>query len=305
MASQVDTTGGEFKDSVKERYGQIAQGIAASSGSEVGCCGPSAQPFSAVMAVEDIIPLSAPLASCCEPGSELTNARLFYAQAELAGLPSAATAASLGCGNPTAIAALQPGQVVLDLGSGGGIDCFLAARQVGPAGRVIGLDMTPAMIELAERNKATLGAAASNVTFQLGEMEAMPLPDGSVDVIISNCVINLSPDKDAVLHEAYRVLRPGGTLAISDTVTLRPMPPALAESMAAWSACVAGALDVEAYATKLQAAGFVDTQIFGLTPTDFGISAGLKDGAADVAADLARDDLKQWIASAVITAQKR
>lgn len=287
----------DVREVVRERYGKIAQSVSAAGGQGSGC-GPLPASLPAGVAASDVIPLNVATASCCDPAAEWGNIQALYAQDQLAGLPSAATAASLGCGNPTAIAALRPGQVVLDLGSGGGIDCFLAARQVGPTGRVIGLDMTPAMIELAERNKASLGAAAANVTFQLGEMEAMPLPDAGVDVIISNCVINLSPDKDAVLREAYRVLRPGGTLAISDTVALRPFAPDMLASMAAWSACVSGALDVETYVTKLQAAGFTNVAISGVTPTDFGLGAG------DEAADLVGGDLKQWLASALITAQK-
>ena len=233
----------------------------------------------------------------------MTTAGLLYGQNELSGLPDSVTGAALGCGNPTAIAALQPGQTVLDLGSGGGIDCFLAARQVGPAGQVIGLDMTEAMLALAERNKAGLGAAAANVRFVRGEIEAMPLPDGEVDVIISNCVINLSPDTDAVLREAFRVLRPGGYLAVSDTVALQPFSAEMLRDADAWSACATGSLDIDTYRAKLHAAGFAPVEISDVTPTDFGLSEGVDDGAAAVAGDLA-GGLKIWIASAQIVAHK-
>jgi SAM-dependent methyltransferase len=169
------------------------------------------------------------------------------------------TEASLGCGNPIAIASLRPGEVVLDLGSGGGIDCFLAARKVGPAGRVIGLDMTPDMIKLAQRNAKKIGA--TNVEFRLGEMEDMPLPDRSVDAIISNCVINLSPDKDAVFQEAYRVLRPGGRMSVSDIVIQGELPQPVRERLDAWAACVAGALDEAVYLDKMRLAGFEDVDV--------------------------------------------
>ena len=169
------------------------------------------------------------------------------------------TEASLGCGNPLAIAGLQPGEVVLDLGSGGGIDCFLAAKKVGPEGRVIGLDMTPDMIKLARRNAKKMGV--TNVDFRYGEMEEMPLPDESVDVIISNCVINLSPDKDAVFREAFRVLRPGGRLSVSDIVVDGDLPQSIRSQLDAWAGCVAGALDESVYLDKIRAAGFEQVEV--------------------------------------------
>jgi SAM-dependent methyltransferase len=169
------------------------------------------------------------------------------------------TGASAGCGNPIAIAELQPGEVVLDLGSGGGIDCFLAARQVGPEGRVIGLDMTPDMIKLARRNARKLGT--QNVDFRFGEMEDMPLPDESVDVIISNCVINLSPDKDAVFGEAFRVLRPGGRLNVSDIVVNGELPQAIRTRLDAWAGCIAGALEESDYLGRIRAAGFERVEV--------------------------------------------
>ncbi len=198
-------------------------------------------------------------ASCCgEPAKASTSQALYSAQ-ELAALPDSVTAASLGCGNPTAMADLKPGEVVLDLGSGGGIDCFLAAEKVGPTGRVIGLDMTPEMIALANANAAKMGAA--NVSFRLGEMEAMPVDSGTVDVIISNCVINLSPDKDRVFAEAFRVLKPGGRMTVSDIVTRGPLPTAIRESANAWVDCVAGALEEKLYLEKIRQAGFENVEV--------------------------------------------
>jgi len=174
-------------------------------------------------------------------------------------LPEAAVLASLGCGNPTALAELRPGEVVLDLGSGGGIDVLLSAKRVGPGGKAYGLDMTDEMLALANENKRKAGA--TNVEFLKGEIEHIPLPDDSVDVIISNCVINLSADKDQVLREAFRVLRPGGRFAVSDVVTRGEIRPEIRESVLAWVGCVAGALDEQVYRQKLAAAGFVDIDV--------------------------------------------
>ncbi len=229
-----DVNGERIKEAVRDAYGGIARRFveAAQAPARTGCCGPS----------------SAQAGSCCGSAAAAvarTAAARFYPVEELANLPESVTEASLGCGNPLAIAGLQPGEVVLDLGSGGGIDCFLAARQVGPTGRVIGLDMTPDMIELARRNAQKLGV--TNVEFRFGEMEEMPLPDESVDVVISNCVINLSPDKDAVFREAYRVLRPGGRLSISDIVVDGDLPPFVRRRLDAWAGCIAGALDEQVY----------------------------------------------------------
>jgi SAM-dependent methyltransferase len=290
----------EIKELVRQRYGQIAATVLTGGNGAASCCGP-AQPI-ASFSPDAMIPLQA-ASSCCSSPQEVTTAGLLYGDNELAGLPESVTHASLGCGNPTAIAALRPGQTVLDLGSGGGIDCFLAARQVGPTGQVIGLDMTPDMLALAERNKSRLGEAAANVRFVRGEIEAIPLPDAEVDVIISNCVINLSADKDAVFAEAFRVLRPGGYLAVSDTVALQPFSEAMKRDAAAWSSCASGSLDVATYRAKLAAAGFDPVEIDDVTPTDFGLSEGVEDGAAAVAAGLA-GGLKNWIASAKIVAHK-
>jgi arsenite methyltransferase len=167
--------------------------------------------------------------------------------------------ASLGCGNPTLLAQLHPGQTVLDLGSGGGIDVLLSARRVGPTGKAYGLDMTDEMLALAEANKKKSGL--TNVEFLKGEMEHIPLPDSSVDVVISNCVINLSADKDKVLREAYRVLKPGGRLAVSDVVTRGGIPPDIRRSVELWVGCIAGALDEDDYLGRLRSAGFVDATI--------------------------------------------
>jgi len=186
----------------------------------------------------------------------------LYEQHETNGLPPAAVAASLGCGNPTALAELRPGETVLDLGSGGGIDVLLSARRVGAAGKAYGLDMTEEMLALARENQAEAGL--TNVEFLKGEIEDIPLPDASVDIIISNCVINLSPEKDRVLAEAYRVLKPGGRLAISDIVVRGTVPSEIRKSMELWAGCVAGALEESEYRAALARAGF---QAIEIVPT--------------------------------------
>jgi ubiquinone/menaquinone biosynthesis C-methylase UbiE len=201
--------------------------------------------------------------SCCGGGSsvpvDVNFGAKLYDVADTGALPPAAVLASLGCGNPTALATLEAGQTVLDLGSGGGIDVFLSARRVGPTGKVYGLDMTPEMLDLARRNQVEAGV--ENAEFLLGTIEHIPLPDQSVDVIISNCVINLSADKDKVLAEAFRVLRPGGLFAVSDVVLRRPLSPQLTTLMGLWTGCVAGALLDTDYAAKLTAAGFHDVEV--------------------------------------------
>jgi SAM-dependent methyltransferase len=183
----------------------------------------------------------------------------LYRQSELAEIPVAATLASLGCGNPTALAELRPGEKVLDLGSGGGIDVLLSAKRVGPTGFVYGLDMTDAMLELAERNRQEAGI--ENVEFLKGIIEALPLEDNCVDVVISNCVINLSADKGQVLREAYRVLKPGGRFAVSDILCLGQIPAALRADLELWAGCMAGALEEETYRQLLSSAGFTDIEI--------------------------------------------
>jgi len=223
----------DVKEVVREKYGQAA--LRVSQGG--GCCSTSAS------------------RDCgCDP---ITSN--LYDAAQGGEVPADALAASLGCGNPTALAELKPGETVLDLGSGGGIDVLLSARRVGPTGKAFGLDMTDEMLALAEENKRRSGLA--NVHFLKGEIENIPLPDGSVDVIISNCVINLSGDKDRVLREAFRVLKPGGRFAVSDVVVRGEVPPAIRRSMELWAGCVAGALSDRDYLDKLAAAGFERAEI--------------------------------------------
>jgi SAM-dependent methyltransferase len=204
--------------------------------------------------------------SCCGPANPRSQwdpiTSNLYRTDELGGLPSAALAASLGCGNPVALAVLNEGHTVLDLGSGGGIDVLLSAKRVGPTGKVYGLDMTDEMLALARDNQRKAGVA--NVEFLKGEIEQIPLPDSSVDVIISNCVINLSADKDRVFAEAFRVLKPGGRLAVSDVVVRGPVPPDIRRSVELWIGCVAGALEESEYRGKLERAGFMD---IGIEPT--------------------------------------
>ena len=230
---------------VKERYGRAALQVL--SGSAASCCGPVGQSN-----------------ACCGPGPLVPGAvdpitvNLYDAE-QTSGLPAEAVLASLGCGNPTALATLHPGEVVLDLGSGGGIDVLLSARRVGPAGKAYGLDMTDEMLALARENQRKSGLA--NVEFLKGQIEDIPLPDGSVDVIISNCVINLSADKDRVLTEAFRVLKPGGRLAVSDVVVRGEIPPEIRRSVELWVGCISGALDESVYMEKLTRAGFADVSI--------------------------------------------
>jgi len=230
----------QLRQAVSERYAQTAlQVLGSASESSASCCN----------------------SSCCAPSTDKSDpiTSNLYTQQELGELPVAAALASLGCGNPTALAQLHPGEKVLDLGSGGGIDVLLSAKRVGPTGFVYGLDMTDAMLELAERNRQTAGI--ENVRFLKGIIEAIPLPDNSVDVVISNCVINLSADKAQVLREAYRVLTPGGRFAVSDIVVQGNLPPALRRDMESWAGCIAGALEETTYRSLLQAAGFVDIDI--------------------------------------------
>jgi arsenite methyltransferase len=226
-------------------------------------------------AVRDYYGARVQAASCCAPSSTSsgcgdgsgcceTAESALYSTAELAAIPSEAANVSFGCGNPTAIASLHPGETVLDLGSGGGIDVLLAARQVGPTGFVYGVDMTDEMLELARRNAAKMGA--TNVEFRKGHIEELPLPDGAVDVILSNCVINLSPDKGQTLQEAFRVLRPGGRLAISDIVldgdwADLPVSETQVRTALSWAGCIAGALTIKEYEALLAQAGFTNIQV--------------------------------------------
>lgn len=224
------------RETVKERYGQAVAAVM--KGSKPSCCGSSAAP-----GIRGTDPIT----------------RNLYDAEQAGGVPDDALLASFGCGNPTALANLNPGETVLDLGSGAGIDVLLSAKRVGPTGKAYGLDMTDAMLDLAMKNKAKAGAA--NVEFLKGHIEAIPLPAASVDVIISNCVINLSTDKDKVLGEAFRVLRSGGRFAVSDIVVRRELPEPVRKSMELWSGCIAGALLKTEYVAKLKAAGFIDIEV--------------------------------------------
>jgi arsenite methyltransferase len=228
----------DIKDIVKDKYGKVALRVLA--GTKPSCCGSKPAPLGAVD------PITANL----------------YDKNQAADVPSEAVLASLGCGNPTALAELKAGEVVLDLGSGGGIDVLLSAKRVGPSGKAYGLDMTDEMLALANENKRKAGVG--NVEFLKGEIEHIPLPDDSVDVIISNCVINLSADKDKVMAEAFRVLKPGGRLAVSDIVTRGKIPADIRKSVELWVGCIAGALEENEYLNKLVKAGF---EAISLEPT--------------------------------------
>ena len=224
----------DVHQAVREKYGAIASAVSKAS-TTPGCCGPTP----------------------CGGGDPITSD--LYSDAETRALPREAVAASLGCGNPTALVELEPGETVLDLGSGGGIDVLLSARRVGPTGKAYGLDMTDEMLALARENQRKAGA--TNVEFLKGTIENIPLPDNSVDVIISNCVINLSSDKDAVLREAFRVLKPGGRFAVSDVVVRGEVPADIRRSVELWVGCIAGALEETEYASKLRAAGFAGVEV--------------------------------------------
>jgi len=221
------TTSESIKATVREKYGQRALNVVSS-----GCCSSG-----------ECDPITADL----------------YAEGEVAGIPDAAVRASLGCGNPTALAELKPGEIVLDLGSGGGIDVLLSAKRVGPTGKAYGLDMTDEMLALARENQRTAGA--TNVEFLKGDIESIPLPDASVDVIISNCVINLAADKGKVLREGFRVLKPGGRFAVSDVVVKGDVPADIRRNVELWIGCMAGALEEQEYAALLSAAGFQDVSL--------------------------------------------
>src|SRR5579883_1103043 len=253
----------QLRQEVSARYARTALQVlgtpleSTTSDSAPGRCGPNE------VAGSQPAPVKAS-SSCCASSCCTTNAANpltsdLYTQMELGEIPVAAALASLGCGNPTALAELHAREKVLDLGSGGGIDVLLSARRVGPTGFAYGLDMTDAMLELAERNRQAAGV--QNVQFLKGIIEAIPLPDDTVDVVISNCVINLSAEKGQVLREAYRVLTPGGRFAVSDIVVQGKLPPALRSDMESWAGCVAGALEEETYRSLLRDAGFIDIDI--------------------------------------------
>jgi len=269
---------------VREKYGSLAEKQSERQNS-VSCCGGES--------------------SCgCGSASEFSEeAADLYTTEEISSLPDSVTGISLGCGNPTAIASLAPGQTVLDLGSGGGIDCFLAAEKVGPQGRVIGLDMTPKMLDLARANAKKMGV--HNVEFRYGYIEDIPLSDASVDVIISNCVINLSADKGAVFRDTYRVLKAGGIINISDIVTYGSLPDVLTQELSAWAGCISGALDEEVYLEKMREAGFHKIKITerkyyppNMIADNEGVQAILAENKLELA------DLENKIASITLSAVK-
>ncbi|MEN8171362.1 MAG: arsenite methyltransferase [Chloroflexota bacterium] len=275
----------DIRTAVRDRYSKIAETFEPGSHAEP-CCGTS---------------------PCCgddkDASVQLVSVEKLYLTKDAAALPDDVTGLSLGCGDPITLAALKPGETVLDLGSGGGIDCFLAGQQVGPEGRVVGVDMTPAMIKKARANKDKLGV--ENVEFRLGEIEHLPIPDGCIDVIISNCVINLSPDKPQVFHEAWRVLRPGGKLAVSDMVTDGPLPDAIKSSISAWAGCVAGALDIGDYLSGIEAAGFVDVKIVPVYLDHEFIDEAVQElGGTINLSGMPQDTIYKAVFSAKITAYK-
>jgi SAM-dependent methyltransferase len=234
----VEKTPEEIKENVRQRYGELA------TRTQTSCCE----------------------GSCCGGPTGLYAKTVGYGAEELADIPEAAVESCAACGNPTAIAELREGETVLDLGSGGGLDALLASKRVGSTGKVIGVDMTPEMIELAERNVKEAGV--DNVEFRQGEIEDLPVEDGIIDVIISNCVINLSPDKDRVFAEAHRVLKPGGRITVSDIVTEGPLPEDVKNDPDKWAECVAGALDQEEYLEKIRNAGFKAVKVLAKRGTD-------------------------------------
>jgi N-acetylglutamate synthase-like GNAT family acetyltransferase/SAM-dependent methyltransferase len=286
MALPVNYSDGEIRDQVRVKYGELARRVKArktGDDTEATCCSP-----------DDT--------SCCSPSAPSDNpvSRDLYTSEELSSVPDDASAASLGCGNPTALIDLQKGEVVLDLGSGGGIDVLLSAKRVGPTGKAYGLDMTDDMLEVAHANQRKAGV--TNAEFLKGQIEDIPLPDASVDTIISNCVINLSTDKPSTLREAYRVLRSGGRLAVSDIVSKGPIPESVRQDMAAWTGCLAGALDESDYKQLLIDAGFEDVEF----ETTRVLGAADLGGDCGCSAPGAEEDLDGGLfVSAFIRARKR
>lgn len=265
-------------EAVQERYGAAARRFQAKQQAATSCCGPT-QPQAATSCCGSTQPQATSTDCDCSSG--------FYDAHMAETLPDDLTDLSLGCGDPVTIASLKPGEVVVDLGSGGGLDCFFAAKQVGETGRVIGIDMTPDMLTLANQNKERLGL--TNVEFRMGKIEALPVDDDSIDVIMSNCVINLSPSKLDVFQEAFRVLKPGGRMTISDIVTQGEFDPETRSQMDLWAACVAGAVNVDRYTGMMREVGFVDVVVVDKVTAD--------DGAP-------RDSNTPQIFSARITARK-
>jgi len=267
-----------LKQAVREHYGAAALRVVEGAGA--ACCTTGAS-------------------SCCSSGDPITSQ--LYDELQKSELPEAAVLASLGCGNPTALAELKAGETVLDLGSGGGIDVLLSARRVGPTGKAYGLDMTDQMLALANENKQRAGI--ENVEFLKGEIESIPLPDNTVDVIISNCVINLSGDKDAVLREAYRVLKPGGRFAVSDIVVRGEIPADVRRSVELWAGCIAGALEENDYQAKLAAAGFTNIGIEATRVYDIHDAREFL-AAKDIDIDSLAPQVQDKFISAFVRAQK-
>ena len=268
-----------IRTAVRDRYAAIANRFASTG--KTGCCGSSSGDDDATFESQVVT---------------------LYETPDAANLPEEVTGLSLGCGDPVTLASLVPGQTVLDLGSGGGIDCFLAAQQVGETGHVIGVDMTPAMLDRARENAKRLGV--TNVEFRLGEIEHLPVADETVDVILSNCVINLSPDKPQVFREAFRVLRPGGRLAVSDMVTSGPLAEEIKQNLAAWAGCLAGAMDVAQYVTAIEAAGFIDVQVEPVYLDRAIIEEAVQELALGDTLDLEDEALYETVFSARVTARK-
>ncbi len=309
----MSTDAKNLKEQVKERYGAIAgqyinpqetapvEMFDSRPQANAGCCGP------VPVTDERQLVQVADGVSCCASGEAKATslADALYEKSTLADLPDTVIGVSLGCGNPTAIANLKPGETALDLGSGGGIDCFLAAKAVGPTGHVIGVDMTDNMLEIANANKAKMGV--TNVEFRKGEIENLPVESNSVDVIISNCVINLSPDKDAVFREAVRVLKPGGRFTVSDMVTEGEFPAQLQANINAWAGCVTGALDQRVYLEKMRQAGFSNVEVesrvsYGIEKLDLLDEANREAITKDVNLESIPDDVRLY--SARIVARK-
>jgi ubiquinone/menaquinone biosynthesis C-methylase UbiE len=298
-------TSNTIKDVVREKYAEEARRVLHGNGT--ACCGESTSGETPVTQKASCCggePVQIKT-SCCggDPATRYADpiTRNLYDAVTQSELPEKAVLASLGCGNPTALAELKPGEVVLDLGSGGGIDVLLSAKRVGPTGKAYGLDMTDEMLELARENQRQAGA--TNVEFLKGDIEHIPLPDNHVDVIISNCVINLAADKDKVLREAFRVLKPGGRFAVSDVVTRGEMHPEIRKKVMLWVGCIAGALEMEEYAEKLRSAGFenVDLEPTRIYRADDARSF-FEEHGLDV--DALRDELDGRFLSAFVRATK-
>ena len=314
--STVPTNDEQLRIEVQKRYAKTAlqvlgseQVSTADTCCDTTCCTPGATVDTNAKLLAQVVPTyQSQTSACCGPsccgtgdGSSVTAD--LYSQTELGTIPVAAALASLGCGNPTALAELKPGERVLDLGSGGGIDVLLSAQRVGPGGFAYGLDMTDAMLELAERNRAE--AAIENVRFLRGIIEDIPLPPESVDVVISNCVINLSADKGQVLREAFRVLTPGGRFAVSDIVFQGHIPQALRHDLESWAGCIAGALEEETYRELLTVAGFTAIEVE--VTRRYALKDIVESGASDSLAALSeaeRDDVDGKFVSAFIRARK-